>query len=147
MPARPASPYANESMTLNFIRLSRIFWTLLLAAAGLAHFLIPDFFVAYYPRYLPWPEAAVLCTGIFEWVLAALLWVPAWQQRAWAAISLMLVCYLPLHIFIISDYDRIVHPFPEIPLWLAWVRLPLQILFIAWTLAMCIRRAENDSSR
>jgi uncharacterized membrane protein len=112
------------------------FWTLLLLAAGVAHLLRPDFFMAYYPAYLPLARQAVLGTAFVEWLLAALLWAPRYCGRAWLGTALLMAAYLPVHLYVITHHTNIVHPTPAIPLWLAWVRLPVQFVFIAWAYGM-----------
>jgi uncharacterized membrane protein len=111
---------------------SRLFWTFLLLAAGIAHFLHLDFFLAYYPSYLPWPKAAIWGTGILEFGLAILLWTQRGQKMAYLGIALLMLCYLPVHVYVITDHARIVHPVPAIPLYLAWLRLPVQGVFVFW---------------
>lgn len=112
--------------------ISRWFWTILLVVAGIAHFVKADFFLAYYPDYLPFPKAAVLGSAFVEWLLAALLWLPRYQRMAWLGIAVLMVCYLPVHIYLITDHANIAHPDLAVPLWLAWARLPLQFVFIFW---------------
>jgi uncharacterized membrane protein len=115
-----------------FLAWSRWFWTLLLIAAGMAHFARLDFFLAYYPSYLPWPKAAIWGTGILEIILAMLLWVTRGQKPAYLGITLLMLAYLPVHVYVITHHARILHPHPAIPLALAWLRLPVQLVFITW---------------
>lgn len=129
-----------------FARFSTWFWTLLLAAAGIAHVAKPDFFLAYYPDYLPFPGAAVWATAWVEWLLAALIWLPRYRRMAWFSITLLMVCYLPVHLYLITDHARILHPEPAVPLWLAWVRLPLQLGLIAWAYSMYRVSAKTSGS-
>lgn len=112
--------------------LTQLTWTVLLISAGVTHLVLPQFFVAYYPAYLPWPEQMVLVSGIGEMVLAIGLWVRSLQRLAWLAVSMLMVVYTLVHIYVITDYTTILHPEPAIPLWLAWVRLPLQGVLIGW---------------
>lgn len=111
---------------------SRVLWTLLLLAAGVAHLFLPQFFIAYYPSYLPWPEQMVLLSGIVELLLATLLWIRAVERPTWLAISLLMAVYTLVHVYVITDYGTIQHPDPALPLWLAWVRLPMQGVLIGW---------------
>lgn len=107
-------------------------WTLLLTTAGLAHVVIPDAFIAYYPAYLPWPALAVYGSALFELLLAALLWNRGFERAAWYAIAALMVVYVPVHIYVVTDHSLIANPPVEVPLWLAWVRLPWQFVLIAW---------------
>jgi uncharacterized membrane protein len=113
-------------------RFSRWFWTLLLAGAGVAHLVLPNFFVAYYPAYLPWAQEAVVASAVVEWLLALGLWLPRWERVAWLAVAGLMLSYVPVHWYAITDHAHLAHPWPAVPLWLAWVRLPVQFGFIGW---------------
>ena len=115
---------------------SRWFWSILLLATGTAHFIWNDFFVAYYPDCLPWPEQAVFVSGLFELLLAIAIWQARWERLIWIMIAILMILYLPVHWYVIVAHDMINHPRPAIPLWLAWIRFPLQFLLIAWPLRL-----------
>jgi uncharacterized membrane protein len=114
---------------------SRIVWTLLLAGAGTAHLVMPDCFVAYYPSYMPFASSAlevVVISGLVEFVVAALLWIPRTRRIAWLSIAALMVLYTPVHVYVITHHAVIDHPPVTIPLWVAWPRLPLQFVFVWW---------------
>lgn len=119
-----------------FARFSYWFWTVLLTAAGIAHLAKPDFFLAYYPNYLPFPGPAIWVTAWLEWLLAILIWQPRYRRMAWLSIAVLMVCYLPVHLYVITHHAHITHPELAVPLWLAWVRLPVQFGFMAWAFGM-----------
>jgi uncharacterized membrane protein len=119
-----------------FQRFSILFWTVLLIVAGVVHFAAPSFFWAYYPNYLPWPKEAVAVTGIIEWFLAIGLWWPTLRRISWLAIGILMVLYLPVHLYVITDHATIAHPELAIPLWVAWIRLPIQFVLIGWAFWM-----------
>ncbi len=74
----------------------------------------------------------VLVSGVVELILAALLWVQALQRPVWLTITSLMAIYTLVHVYVITDYATIEHPDLAIPLWLAWVRLPLQGVLIGW---------------
>jgi uncharacterized membrane protein len=113
---------------------SRTAWTTLLVSAATAHIVMPAWFVAYYPSYLPYPHQAVALSAIVELALAALLWVQRTRTIAWSCIALLMVAYIPVHVYVITHHDAITHPAITIPLWLAWLRLPMQgvLVWLAW---------------
>ena len=119
--------------TIMFV--SRFLWTGMLVGAGVAHVVMPEAFMAYYPSYLPGAEAAIVASAMIEWLLAVLLWTRV-QRIAWLGIAVLMVVYVPVHVYVITHHDVIVNPPVVIPLWLAWVRLPLQILLIGWAWLM-----------
>lgn len=111
---------------------SRPVWTLLLVVAGVAHVVVPEAFIAYYPTYLPWPTLAVYASAIVEWLLAALLWNRRSERTAWYGITVLMVIYVPVHVYVVTDHSAVINPPVEIPLWLALVRLPMQFVLVAW---------------
>jgi len=119
-------------VTSEHYKFSNLFWITLLGLAGIAHFLHPQFFVAYYPSYLPFPQAAVWVSGLVEWVLAGMLATRYRIREVWLVISLLMTVYLTVHLYVITHHHVIQHPTPSIPLWLAWIRLPLQLALILW---------------
>lgn len=101
---------------------------LLYILAGLNHFANPKLYLTLMPPYIPYPEACVWLSGWAEILLGSLLCWP--QVSRWAAwgIILLLIAIFP------ANVHMALHPeiFPTIPLWLRWLRLPLQGLLIAW---------------
>lgn len=118
--------------TVTIVFFSRFLWTGMLVGAGLAHVVLPEAFAAYYPSYLPWPQAAIMASAVVEWILAALLWSRK-QRTAWLGIATLMVIYVPVHVYVITHHHEIIDPPVAIPFWLAWVRLPLQFLLIGWS--------------
>lgn len=118
------------------LRYSRMLWTLLLCSAAIAHFTHREFFVAYYPSYLPWPDVAIPATAVIEVVLAILLWLPSTVRWSWALIAALMLCYLPVHLYVVTHYSVVAHPSPAVPLWAGWVRLILHVPLIVWPVWM-----------
>lgn len=101
---------------------------LLYFAAGVNHFINPKIYVKIIPRWLPQPELINYISGASEIVLALLL-IPVLTRitAAWLLIALLVVIF-PANIQMLINYQRAKHPM----LWLAWLRLPLQIILIWW---------------
>jgi uncharacterized membrane protein len=96
--------------------------------AGSLHFLIPATYSAIVPDYLPAPRAIVAISGAAEILGGIGLMIPATQTAAaWGLIAL-LVAVFPANLTMITDHAR----FPTVPLWAAWVRLPLQLPLLYW---------------
>lgn len=98
--------------------------------AGVMHFVRPGFFVRAVPPYFAWPLELVHATGVLEIVLGGLLLLPGAASQSAAAwgmvITLVLFSIVHLHMAIVPEQ------FPGIPRWLIYLRLPLQLLLIAW---------------
>ncbi len=125
--------------TDRFEYLSRLFWTGLLVSAATAHLMIPEWFVAYYPSYLPLANEAVSASAIVELTIALALWHQQLRRRAWLSLAVLMMIYMPVHVYVITHYEVIAHPSITIPLWLAWLRLPVQVVFVIWPLRTRLR--------
>lgn len=102
--------------------------SLLYIAAGLNHFINPDFYLRMMPPYVPWPTFLHLTAGALEVLGGALLLFPPLRHwAAWGLVLLLLAVY-PANLHVAFNH----HLYPEIPLLFHWIRLPLQFLLIAW---------------
>lgn len=111
-----------------FKTIARVLMGILFMLAGLNHFRSPQMYRAIMPPYLPWPDALVALSGAAELGLGALALAPQWRRQAGWGLIALLVAVFPanLHMALHSDH------YPQIPAWLLWCRLPLQVLLIAW---------------
>lgn len=119
--------------------LSRLFWTGLLVAAASAHLLMPDWFAAYYPSYLPLAKEAIAVSAVVEIMIASALWCTPARRIAWFALAVLMMLYMPVHMYVITHHGSIAHPTLSVPLWLAWLRLPVQVVFVIWPLRIGLR--------
>lgn len=96
--------------------------------AGINHFANPDFYKKIMPPWLPWHYSIIYISGLAEIVLGLLL-LPS-QTRKWAAwgIIILLIIIFPANVQMMLNYQQEHNP----NLWIAVVRLPLQILLIMW---------------
>jgi uncharacterized membrane protein len=107
-----------------------IFVCLWFMAGGLAHFVATDTEMRVVPPYIPWPRAAVLVSGAFEWLGAiGLLWRPTRRAAAWGLFALT-VMVTPVHFYMLQRPEIF-----DIPYWALLLRLPMQaalLALIAW---------------
>ena len=98
--------------------------------AGINHFVHPAMYIAIMPSFLPVSSynALVVISGVCE-ILFGLLLVPPPTRRlaAWGIIALLLAVF-PANIQMAVNFYREQSP----QTWLAYLRLPLQILLIIW---------------
>jgi uncharacterized membrane protein len=102
-----------------------------MVAIGVLHFVRPKPFVQIVPDYLPAPLALVYISGFFE-VLGGLgLLIP--DTRSWAAWGLiaLYIAVFPANVYMLT-HNISLDPRKPIPRWALWLRLPFQLLFIAW---------------
>jgi uncharacterized membrane protein len=103
---------------------------LFMVFAGVMHFVRPKGFVRIVPKFLPAPLMLVYVSGFFEVLLGVGLLIPATQRlSAWGLIALY-VAVFPANINMAVNHIGFGRD-PG-PLWLLWLRLPLQLVLIAW---------------
>jgi uncharacterized membrane protein len=104
--------------------------------AGANHFINPDFYLGLIPDYLPFPETINYISGFFEILLAIGVAVPKTRALAARGIILLLILFIPSHIYFIEVGSCIENAFCVEP-WIAWLRLlvihPLLMLW-AWAI-------------
>ncbi len=102
--------------------------------AGINHFWHPAGYLSIIPPYLGNKHFINMLAGMFELLFGIMLMIPNLRKLAALGIVLMLIAFIPAHIYMIQE--RVcMGPKPAlcIPLWLAWVRLiPLQFILIWW---------------
>ncbi|MCA1565379.1 MAG: DoxX family membrane protein [Acidobacteria bacterium] len=105
---------------------------LLFVLGGLYHFFNPALYLRMMPPYLPWHLLLVYLSGFFETALGLLLLIPKYTRlAAWGLIAL-LVAVFPANVQMALGPQQ----FPEIPPVALWLRLPLQLVFVAWTYSL-----------
>lgn len=103
--------------------------------AGANHFINPDFYSGLIPDYLPFHSFINLASGVIEIALGLGLLFPATRQLSAYGIILMLVAFIPSHVYFIQIGGCIKGGLCT-SMAVAWVRLvlihPLLILW-AWS--------------
>lgn len=79
-------------------RNSRIGFTFAFIASGIAHFVIPRFFIALIPKSVPGRLFWVYISGAVELLLAVGLWLDGWRKRAAQGTLGLMLLFLPLHV-------------------------------------------------
>jgi len=98
---------------------------------GIFHFLRPDYYLAMMPPYLPWHYALVILSGVAEVLCGVGVLIPATRKiAAWATIAL-LVAVFPANIHVAMN-DIPVFGATEGAGALGYVRLPFQLVLLAW---------------
>ena len=96
--------------------------------AGYYHFKNPKFFLRIIPPYLPWHKMLNYVSGAIEIFLGLLLLCPEYRAiAAWGIIAL-LIAVLPANIYHLQSTK----PGGKEPVWVLWLRLPFQGVFILW---------------
>jgi uncharacterized membrane protein len=100
--------------------------------AGVSHLILPVPFVQHLPPWVPLREELVFVTGFLEIALGlALLLRQPLRRPAGLVLAGYLVAVFPANVYVaVADIDVDGQPGGLYP----WLRLPLQLLFIAWAL-------------
>jgi uncharacterized membrane protein len=108
---------------------SRWVLTLFFIAAGANHFRSPALYLAMMPGWVPWPGAANVVAGAAEVLGGIGLLVPGARLAAGGGLILLLVAVFPanLHVALLGQMPG----FNFSPAVL-WIRLPFQLVLIAW---------------
>ena len=96
--------------------------------AGVNHLVHPRFYLKIMPAWVPSHSLLVLLSGIMEMALGMLLCIPVTRVYAAWGLIILLIAIFPANIQMMLNYRQQHNP----QLWLAIIRLPLQILLIAW---------------
>lgn len=101
---------------------------LLYVAAGVNHFINPQFYLKIMPPYLPYHKGCVFLSGVCEIAFAVLLLFKSTKKIAAYLIIAMLLVFFTVHIqMLIDNWNK-----TGIIFWVAVIRLPLQFVFIYW---------------
>lgn len=102
--------------------------SLLYVLAGINHFWHPVFYLKIMPPWLGAQEILIYISGVCE-ILFGLLLIPVKTRKlaAWGII-LLLIAVFPANIQMMINYLHENNP----KLWMAILRLPLQILLVLW---------------
>ena len=97
-------------------------------AGGIYHFLHPEVYRKIMPPWLPWHTQLIFISGLCEVLFAVLLLSPTTRSAASWCIIALLVAVFPANIQMMINYSGSHNP----ALWIAVLRLPLQIVLICW---------------
>lgn len=107
--------------------------------AGLNHFLKPDFYVAMIPQYLPAPKILNIISGAAEIVGGVGVLFPQTRRYAGVGLTVLLIAVFPanLHMAINEIKPPGIDDFEP---WMAWVRLPFQLVFLFWVYIVTLKK-------
>ncbi len=99
-------------------------------AIGVLHFVRPEGFERIVPKALPAPLVLVYVSGVFEILGGAGLLVPRVRKLAGLGLVLLYIAVFPANINMAMNDIQL--PGVTVPAAFLWLRLPFQVLFIAW---------------
>lgn len=119
---------------------ARIAMSAMLCFTAIGHFVYTKGMSMMIPQFIPFKTSIVYLTGIFEVLLAIGLLIPKLSVASGWALIIFLLFMLPANIYAaIHNIDFQKATVDGHGLSYLWFRVPLQILFIAWTYFSTIR--------
>jgi len=120
---------------------------LLMVVAGLAHFTNPALYEALMPPWLPMHTELVYLSGAIEAGLGLLLlWPRTTRLAAWGLVACLIAIFpANLHHALSGGLDDPALPGFFANKTVAWIRLPFQLVFVAW--AYWFTRSSTRSSK
>lgn len=115
----------------NLKKVSLILLVLLYLAAGINHFRSAAAYISVIPPYFPQPKLLNTLAGCFELLFALMLIFKKTRTYAVYGIILMLIIFTTVHIYMIQIAPFKLGSF-MVSKTVAWIRLPLQLVLIAW---------------
>ena len=97
-----------------------------MVSGGINHFLKPEMYFPFFPDFLP-KEFLNYAAGAIEIIVGIAAFVPNFRKMACLAILIMMIGFLPLHIWDIFRDNPAIGSHSA-----AMVRLPVQFVLIIW---------------
>ena len=94
-------------------------WSVGLVYIGVLHLAKPEFFRHVMPPYFPAPDVLIFLSGVVEILFGLTFWQPKWRETVAVGIILMLVSYLPIHVYMITDNTILSQVEPQVTLFVA----------------------------
>ncbi|QDU62974.1 hypothetical protein Pan216_38480 [Planctomycetes bacterium Pan216] len=115
---------------------------LVFAFTGIGHFVKTEPMARMMPEAIPWRHEIVLVSGVLELALAVLVLVPGPRREVGLGIAVLLVLLLPINVHAaISRIPMGGHAWGPVYL---LIRVPLQLILIAWTYVFLVRAHARD---
>ncbi|MHB1050086.1 MAG: DoxX family protein [Bacteroidota bacterium] len=112
--------------------------TLFFVVAGALHFVIPDFYLAMMPQFIPMKEPLIILTGLAEIALGIGLQIAVVRRYSGILLIALLIGIFPANIYVAVAQPAL----PDLTYDPAsmWWRLLLQPLFIIWVWWVSVKK-------
>ena len=105
-------------------------WLLAIAfvLAGINHFFNPAFYLRMMPPVFPAPLSLIYLSGVFQIFFGGLLLIPKFTRFAAWSLIVLLIAVFPANLYMALNAGF----FPEFSASALYLRLPVQLVLIAW---------------
>ncbi|MDW3194308.1 MAG: hypothetical protein R8G66_18175 [Cytophagales bacterium] len=135
------------SSTYNFTLSARISMAAMLCFTAVGHFVYTQGMSMMIPPFVPFKISVVYLTGILEIILAFGLLIPRLQVLSGWVLIVFLALMLPGNVYAAMHHVNFQKGTFDGPgLTYLWFRIPLQLLFIAWTYLSTIKPSQIVTS-
>ncbi len=110
-----------------------------MVVAGANHFLTEDFYLRMMPPWLPAHHALIVVSGVFEILGGIGVLVPRTRRLAGWGLVALFVAVFPANFYVAVEGIDLM-PGTHFPLG-NWLRLPLQLVLIAWAVAVARQKS------
>jgi uncharacterized membrane protein len=122
-----------------FSKISLLLISFLFITAGVNHFINPKVYLKLIPDYFPNPYLLNQISGLAEIILGIALLFSITRNAASWGIILLLIAFIPAHIYMIQQAPIKMGRVVITPL-IAWLRLPLQFVLMYWAYSFIQRK-------
>lgn len=109
--------------------------------AGALHFVVPAFYLAMMPPWVPAHRELVIASGIAEIAGGLGVLGDRWRRPAGIGLLLLLLAVFPANLQMLLNARAAGEPEG-----LLWARLPLQLVFLWWVWRVAVVRAATSGS-
>jgi uncharacterized membrane protein len=125
-------------------KILRVILALAMIGVGITHFTSPEPFVRIVPAALPAPLALVYVSGIAEIAGGVGIMIPALRRTAGIGLIALYVAVFPANLNMALNHLPLGND--PMPTWALWMRLPFQIVFIAWAYWVAVAKTRTNAS-
>lgn len=123
-------------------RILRVILALAMTGVGVMHFTSPEPFVRIVPAALPAPLMLVYASGIAEIAGGIGILIPPLRRAAGLGLIALYVAVFPANVNMALNHLPLGND--SVPTWALWMRLPFQIVFIAWAYWVAVARTPES---
>lgn len=120
----------------------RLLAAALFVVAGANHFRNPDFYAKIIPPIFPARRTLVAVSGVCEIIGGLCLLIRRLRTAAGWGLLALLVAVFPANVYMAVAPQGLPHG--NLPIWLLWLRLPMQAVLIGWVWWVSLARPSSD---